>query len=193
MFESVINTFNENLEATSCSIEALVPGIVEACGFMVDTFLQEKKVIACANGTSHLIVNHFTTMMLNRYQHERPSLPAISLCNDSGSITSIAKDVGLSEIYSRPIRALGQPGDVLLVATDCAKNKSLIQAIQAGHDREMRIVAITSGDGGDIPSLLLTEDLELRMPTLNKARALELQLLVSNCIADLIDQQLFGG
>lgn len=193
MFESVIDTFNANLEATSLSMEDLIPAIVEASGFAVDTFLQEKKIITCASGNSHIIANHFTTMMLNRFEHERPSLPAISLCNDSGSIAAIAKDVGLSEIYSRPIRALGQPGDLLFIATDADKNKSLIQAIQAAHDREMRVMAITSGEGGDIRSLLLNEDLELRIPTLNKARSLEIQLLVTHCIVDLIDQHLFGG
>lgn len=193
MFESVIDTFNANLETTSLSMEDLIPAIVEASGFAVDTFLQEKKIITCASGNSHIISNHFTTMMLNRFEHERPSLPAISLCNDSGSIAAIAKDVGLSEIYSRPIRALGQPGDLLFIATDTDKNKSLIQAIQAAHDRDMRVMAITSGEGGDIRSLLLHEDLELRIPTLNKARSLEIQLLVTHCIVDLIDQHLFGG
>ena len=84
---------------------------------------------------------HFSSELLNRFERERPSLPAVALTTDSSTITSIANDYSYNEVFSKQIRALGQPGDVLLAISTSGNSANVIQAIQAAHDREMLVVA----------------------------------------------------
>ncbi|MNL17891.1 Phosphoheptose isomerase [compost metagenome] len=96
-------------------------------------------------------------------------------------------------MFSKQIRALGQPGDVLLAISTSGNSANIIQAIQAAHDREMIVVAMTGRDGGGMASLLLPEDVEIRVPANVTARIQEVHLLAIHCLCDLIDSQLFGS
>jgi D-sedoheptulose 7-phosphate isomerase len=136
---------------------------------------------------------HFSSELLNRFERERPSLPAIALTTDSSTLTSIANDYSYNEVFSKQIRALGQPGDVLLAISTSGNSANVIQAIQAAHDREMIVVALTGRDGGGMASLLLPEDVEIRVPSTVTARIQEVHLLAIHCLCDLIDSQLFGS
>ena len=150
-------------------------------------------MLSCGNGGSAGDAQHFSSELLNRFERERPSLPAIALTTDSSTITSIANDYSYNEIFSKQIRALGQPGDVLLAISTSGNSANIIQAIQAAHDREMIVVALTGRDGGDMASLLLPEDVEIRVPAKVTARIQEVHLLAIHCLCDLIDSQLFGS
>lgn len=130
---------------------------------------------------------------MNRFERERPSLPALALTTDTSTLTSIANDYTYNEVFSKQIRALGQPGDVLLAISTSGNSANIVQAIQAAHDRDMTVVALTGRDGGDMASLLGQDDCEIRVPATSTARIQEVHLLVIHCLCDLIDEQLFGG
>lgn len=185
--------FQASIETKQLAIEALPPSIADASLLMVNTLLNEGKILSCGNGGSAGDAQHFSSEMLNRFERERPSLPAIALTTDSSTITSIANDYSYNEVFSKQIRALGRPGDVLLAISTSGNSANVIQAIQAAHDREMLVVALTGRDGGGMASLLLPEDVEIRVPSNVTARIQEVHLLAIHCLCDLIDHQLFGS
>ena len=133
----------------------------------------------------------FTASLVNRFEQERPSLPSLNLGGDITTQTAIASDYSFNDIYAKQIRALGQPGDVLLLLTTGGNSSNLLQAISAAHDKDMQVIALTGRDGGDIPALLDVNDLELRVPLGSYPRIHEVHLLTLFCLCDLIDQQLF--
>ncbi|MBU2477870.1 MAG: SIS domain-containing protein, partial [Gammaproteobacteria bacterium] len=135
---------------------------------------------------------HFSSEMLNRFEMERPGLPAIALTTDSSTITSIANDYQFEDIFSKQIRALGQPGDILLAISTSGNSANIINAIDAAHDRDMVVVALTGRDGGMISDLLINQDVEIRVPAMSTARVQEIHILIIHCLCDLIDHQLLG-
>jgi len=151
-------------------------------------------VLSCGNGGSAGDAQHFSSEMLNRFERERPSLPAIALSTDTSTLTSIANDYSFNEIFSKQIRALGQAGDILLAYTTSGNSGNIIEAIKAAHDRDMTVITITGKDGGQLSSLSLLKDhdIELRVPSHSTARIQETHLLITHCLCDLIDYQLFG-
>ncbi|MCK5121194.1 MAG: SIS domain-containing protein, partial [Methylococcales bacterium] len=131
--------------------------------------------------------------MLNRFERERPALPAIALTTDTLTLTSIANDYHFDEVYAKQIRALGQQGDILLVYTTSGNSTNIVSAIKAAHDKDINVIALTGKDGGSVASILKESDIEIRVPSESTARIQEVHLLITHCLCDLIDQQLFGG
>jgi D-sedoheptulose 7-phosphate isomerase len=129
---------------------------------------------------------------MNRHEHERPGLPAINLSSNISTITAISRDSNYNDIFSKQIRAIGQSKDTLVVLTEDGNCANAIQAIQAAHDKEMNIVALTGVDGGHLASLLQPEEVEIRITSNSGARIQEAHLLAINTICSLIDQQIFG-
>lgn len=190
--DRVNELFTASIETKKLAREMIGESIVHAAETIVQCLLSDGKILSCGNGGSAGDAQHFSSEMLNRFERERPALPAIALSTDTSTLTSIANDYSYNEIFSKQIRALGQPGDILLAITTSGKSPNVVQAVQAAHDRNMRIVALTGKDGGDVARLLLDEDVEIRVPSDSTARIQEVHLLVIHTICDLIDNQLFG-
>ena len=185
--------FAESIETKAKAGEVL-PTVIEAAGqAMVECLLNGGKILTCGNGGSAGDAQHFSSELLNRFEMERPALPAIALTTDSSTLTSIANDYSYNEIFSKQVRALGGSGDILLAISTSGNSANVVQAIQAAHDRDMRVVALTGRDGGDMASLLGSEDCEIRVPATSTARIQEVHLLAIHCLCDLIDHQLFGS
>ncbi|HBF09046.1 MAG TPA: phosphoheptose isomerase [Gammaproteobacteria bacterium] len=185
--------FDASINAKLAAKEDLPRLVIEAGDLLTQTLLQEGKILTCGNGGSSGDAQHFSSEMLNRFERERPSLPAISLVSDTATITSIANDYSYSEVFSKQIRAIGHPNDVLMVFTTSGRSSNIVQAIQAAHDRQMHVIAFTGKDGGDVQRLIHGQDIELRVPDNSTARIQEVHLLLIHCLCDYIDRQLFGG
>ncbi|OED40131.1 phosphoheptose isomerase [Endozoicomonas sp. (ex Bugula neritina AB1)] len=192
MHERITQHFADSIDAKIRSADALPPLIAQAAELMVQSLLSDCKILACGNGASAGDAQHFVSELLNRYDRERPSLPAMSLCADSLTMSYIANDYSFNEVYSKQIRALGQQGDILLAISADGQCPNLVQAIQAAHDRDIHVIALTGSDGGDMARLLHPEELEIRVPDHSPKRIQEVHALIIHCICDLIDEHLFS-
>lgn len=192
MTERVRHSFRHSIETKQQALEVLAEPVAHAAQMLTRCLLQECKVLSCGNGGSAGDAQHFSSEMLNRFEQERPGLPAIALTTDSSTLTSIANDYQFADIFSRQVRALGQPGDVLLAISTSGNSANVVSAIAAAHDRGMTVVALTGRDGGEVAGLLGEGDVELCVPSQSTARIQEVHLLIIHCLCDLIDCQLLG-
>ena len=175
------------------ALELLTGPITAASAAMVQCLLAEGKILSCGNGGSAGDAQHFSSEMLNRFERERPSLPAIALTTDTSTLTSIANDYSYAEIFSKQIRALGRAGDILLAISTSGNSVNVLEAIKIAHQRNLRVVALTGKEGGAMRELLSDSDIEICVPSSVTARIQEVHLLVIHCLCDLIDTQLFGS
>ena len=182
--------FQDSIQAKTQALETLTMPIAQAAESMTKALLSEHKILSCGNGGSAGDAQHFSSEMLNRFEMERPGLPAISLTTDTSTITSIANDYSFNEVFSKQVRALGLAGDVLLAISTSGRSENVSQAIKAAHDRNMTVVVLSGRDGGSISSLLTEQDIEIRVPATSTARIQEVHILIIHCLCDLIDQQL---
>lgn len=192
MLERIRHQFEESVRVKQRAMEQLIPLIAVAAERMSRSLLDGGKILSCGNGGSAGDAQHFASEMLNRFERERPGLPALALTTDASTLTSIANDYRFEDVFSKQVHALGRPGDVLLAITTSGHSSNVVQAVEAAHDREMLVVALTGRDGGEVAGRLNANDAELRVPASSTARIQEVHLLIIHCLCDLIDAHLFG-
>jgi len=148
------------------------------------------KVLACGKGGSAADAQHFAAEFVGRFERERPELGAIALTTDSSILTAIGNDYNV--IFAKQVRALGQPGDVLLAITTSGNSANVLAAIEVAHEREMTVVALTGKGGGKMGAALRETDVHICVPHDRTARIQEVHLLVLHCLCDGVDSQLLG-
>ncbi|MEX2469830.1 MAG: phosphoheptose isomerase [Pseudohongiellaceae bacterium] len=191
--ERISAHFADSIATKQESARVLLEPIQEAGDLMVRCLLSEGKILTCGNGGSAGDAQHFSAELLNRFEKERPGLPALALTTDSSTLTAIANDYSYEEVFSKQVSALGQEGDVLLAISTSGNSANVIQAISAAHERQMAVVALTGKDGGRMAGMLVAGDVEIRVPSERTARIQEVHLVVIHCLCDFIDTQIFGG
>lgn len=190
--DRVWKQFEASISVKRDSAEPLAPSVVRAAQMMTRCLLENGRILSCGNGGSAADAQHFSSEMINRFERDRPGLPAIALTTDSSALTSIANDFSYAEVFARQVRALGQPGDILLAISTSGDSENVNLAVQAARDRDMRVVALSGRNGGSMAGLLAGEDVEIRVPADSTARIQEVHLLIIHCLCDLIDQDLLG-
>jgi len=191
MLEKIKANFTESIQ-TKIDASEQISGAIEHAGMiLVQCLLSGHKILTCGNGGSSGSAQHLSTMLLNKYETERPSLPCIALTTDSSTITSIANDYQFDEVFSKQVRALGNNEDVLFAISTTGNSANVIKAIETAVSRDMPIIAVTGMDGGAIAGLLGENDVEIRIPSSRSARIQEVQVLVVHCLCEIIDSTLF--
>lgn len=191
----IAQQFQDSAQTKLDALEDLAAPIAQAVELMVGCLLGNGKIMACGNGGSAADAQHFAAELLNRFEMERPPLAAIALTTDSSTLTSIANDYRYEEVFSKQVRALGQPNDVLLAISTSGNSPNVMEAIRAAHQREVRVVALTGRNGGKMAELLGQDDVHICVPeraTVRTARIQEVHLLVLHCLCDGIDNMLLG-
>ena len=191
MIENIKANFTESIQTKIAASEVLPEAIANASMMMVEALIRGNKILSCGNGGSAGDAQNFSSELLNRYERDRPSLPAMALTTDSSTITSIANDYSYDEVFSKQVRALGQPGDILLAISTSGNSRNVINAMEAALSRDMTIVALTGKDGGEMAGFLGPNDVEIRVPSNRTARIQEVHLLAIHNLCECIDNTLF--
>lgn len=188
----VLKLFIDHLQCVESVMEPVAKATEQAGGLLSECLLADGKILCCGNGGSAAEALHFSSEMLNRFERERPGLPAIALCADTPTLTSIANDYDYKDVFFKQIHALGHASDVLLAYTTSGRSPSIVRAITAAHERNMRVVLMSGRDGGEAALVLRPDDVEIRVEIASTARIQEVHLLVTHALCDWVDVTLFG-
>lgn len=190
--ERVKYRFEQNAQLSLQAAASQAAPIEAAARTIVDSLMGGGKVLSCGNGCSAADADYFTAQMQNRFDRERPGLPAITLCGDATILTAIAADDGFDNVFAKQVNALGHPGDVLLTLSAGGSANNIRLATRIARERQMKVVSLSGGGDTDEPSGSDC-DIEIVTPTGDVTRILENHRLVVHCLCDLIDLQLMGG
>ncbi|BDW09954.1 phosphoheptose isomerase [Polynucleobacter sp. SHI8] len=186
--------FKDSISTKQEALEQLAPLAQVAIELMFSSVSKGGKILACGNGGSAADAQHFAAELVGRFERERKELGAIALTTDSSILTAIGNDYGYDEVFSKQVRALGKPEDVLLAISTSGNSKNVILAIEAAQKIGMGIIAFTGRGGGKINQLLSQQisqqNVHLCVPSERTARIQETHLLLLHCLCDGIDHLL---
>ena len=185
--------YTSNIQNFIASGEQNADNLALSAALVSQTLLSGNKVVTCGDTLGHMMAEHFASILVNYYEIERPCLPAIAL-NDRVHHCSPYADPNddRNDVYARQIRAIGNDQDILVVFSLNNREPSIKSAIEAALTRDIKIIAFTSDDGGEIAGLLGDNDIEIRLPTNKPSRTLEIQLFTIHVLSELIDEVIFS-
>ena len=152
MKDKILKAFEESIEVKKKFAEENVDTIIEVAKVIADAFNKGKKLILFGNGGSATDASHIAAEFINRFQKERPSLPAISLNADMAVITSIANDYDFSEVFAKQLKSLSNEGDVVIAISTSGNSPNILKAMDVAKRRRLTTIAFTGMKGDKFAS-----------------------------------------
>lgn len=172
--------------------QSLAPAVEAALTAILASVTGGGKVLACGNGASVGLVEAFASAFVGRFERDRPELAALALGSNAAVFTGLYNAFDARSVYARQVRALGQPGDTLLVVTSLSQAPEILGAVEAAHEREMTVIALCGARAGALGQLLKDTDVLVCVPSERLPRIHEAHQVVLHCICDGVDVQLLG-
>jgi D-sedoheptulose 7-phosphate isomerase len=172
--------------------QSLAPAVEAALTAILASVTGGGKILACGNGASVGLVEAFASAFVGRFERDRPELAALALGSNAAVFTGLYNAFDARSVYARQVRALGQPGDTLLVVTSLSQAPEILGAVEAAHEREMTVIALCGARAGALGQLLKDTDVLVCVPSERLPRIHEAHQVVLHCICDGVDVQLLG-
>lgn len=157
---------------------------------IVSSFTSDRKLLICGNGGSAADAQHIAAEFVNRFEMERPPLPAIALTTDTSIITSIGNDYSFNDIFTKQIKAIGLEGDILLAISTSGNSPNILSAVETAREMDIYVAGLTGGGGGKLKDIC---DMCMTAGSDSTARIQETHILAGHIICKLVDEMLFGG
>lgn len=192
MTSRMTSHFDDAIDTFRASARDLAPTLAVGVELLFGALTNNARVLACGNGGSAADAQHFIAELVGRFERDRLPLAGIALNTDTSIMTAVGNDYGFNAVFERQVNALGQAGDVLVAITTSGKSPNIVRAIEAAHEREMQVIALTGKGGGQVNQLLYETDIHLCVPHDRTMRIQEVHIMLLHALCDGIDALLLG-
>ena len=125
--------------------------LVEVGDIIANSIADGGKLLLCGNGGSAADAQHLAAEFLIRLTSEvnRESIPALSLAQDTSTLTACINDYGPDDIFKRVFSALSSKGDTLLAITTSGNSKNIIETLKLAREVGIYSLGFLGNGGGD--------------------------------------------
>lgn len=134
-------------------LQALAPELERAANLWTNALSAGNKVIFCGNGGSAADAQHLSAELMGRFLIDRDPLPALSLTVDTSALTAIGNDYGYDRVFSRQLRGIARPGDVLVGLSTSGNSANVIDAFATARGLGVQTIGMTGENGGRMAGL----------------------------------------
>lgn len=164
----------------------LIERIIEE---MTSAFKNNKKVLFCGNGGSAADAQHLAAELSGKFYLDRDPLPAEPLNINTSFLTAVANDLSYEQTFSRLVKAMGHPGDILVALSTSGKSSNIIKALEMANSIGMLTVGFSGETGGNMASLC---KYLIKVPSIDTPRIQESHTLIGHIICEMVEKEIFG-
>ena len=180
---------NESLEVKKeiLNNEDLLNRINDTANLIIETYLNEGKVLLCGNGGSAADAQHISAELSGRFKLDRKPLFAEALHVNTSFLTAVANDYSFDIVYSRLLEAFGKKGDVLIAISTSGNSKNVVNAVYKAKEIGIKTVGLTGRNGGKLKDLV---DILINVPSDNTPRIQEAHITIGHIICEIVELEL---
>jgi D-sedoheptulose 7-phosphate isomerase len=168
----------------------LVGLVSDIVTLIVDRFRQGKHLYFCGNGGSAADAQHLAAEFSGRFYINRDALPAEALHCNTSYLTAVANDFSYDLIYSRLIKGIGKPGDILVGMSTSGNSTNICKAFATAREKGITTIGMTGEGGGQLKEL---SDHLIDIPSGNTPRIQEAHMLLGHIICQLVEEIYFSA
>jgi D-sedoheptulose 7-phosphate isomerase len=144
-FEDSISVKQEIIDNESYKV------LVDAGDIIANSISNGGKLLLCGNGGSAADAQHLAAEFLVRLTSEvnRESIPALSLAQDTSTLTACINDYGSDDIFKRVFSGLSSKGDTLLAITTSGNSRNIIETLKLAKERGIYSIGFLGNEGGE--------------------------------------------
>jgi D-sedoheptulose 7-phosphate isomerase len=190
MQEKIVHQIKSSIDLKRKMVDSpsVLDAIEEATMAIINAYRTSHKVMLAGNGGSAADSQHLAAEFVNRFNFDRPGLPAIALTTDTSILTSVSNDSGFIKLFSRQVEALGTQGDLFIGLSTSGNSPNIIEALSACKKKEIVTIGLTGSDGGRMKDLC---DICIMVPSDKTPRIQEAHILIGHIICSLAEEELF--
>jgi D-sedoheptulose 7-phosphate isomerase len=177
----------KNLVMNDARLIGLVGDIVT---LIVDRFRQGNHLYFCGNGGSAADAQHLAAEFSGRFYINRDALPSEALHCNTSYLTAVANDFSYDLIYSRLIKGIGKPGDILVGLSTSGNSTNILKAFATAREKGITTIGMTGEGGGQLKEL---SDHLIDIPSRNTPRIQEAHMLLGHIICQLVEEIYFSA
>lgn len=172
------------LAATRAQVSGQIQSMLDA---WVRTISGGGKIIFFGNGGSAADAQHLAAELTGRFTSDRDPVAGLALTTDTSSLTAVANDYGVEQMFRRQLTALARPGDLALGISTSGNSANVLTALEAARDAGVTAAGLTGGDGGRMVGLA---DPLIVVPAQETARIQEMHILIGHLLCGAMEKEL---
>ena len=144
------------------------------------------KILFCGNGGSAADSQHLAAEFVVRLRPHinRNPIPALTLAQDTSTITACGNDYSFDDIFLRPFQALVKKNDVLICISTSGSSKNILKVLKEAKKKNIYSVCFLGKDGGKAKKI---SNKSLVVPSNNTARIQECHIFLGHFILENVE------
>lgn len=187
--KNIKSLFEESISVKNLCIKQGLESIEIIGNAAVETIKNNGKLMLCGNGGSAADAQHLAAEMLVRLRpkYNREGVAAITLAQDTSTITACGNDFGYDVLYERTLRSLGKKNDCLIGITTSGNSKNVILAMKAAKELDIKVFGFLGAGGGE--ALKYCEEAFV-VPSQETGRIQEAHITAGHALMEYVEDKL---
>ena len=144
------------------------------------------KILFCGNGGSAADAQHLAAEFIVRLRPHinRNPIPALTLVQDTSTLTACGNDYSFDDIFLRPFKALAKKDDILICISTSGNSKNILKVLKQAKKAKIYSVSFLGKGGGKAKKL---SNKPLVISSSNTARIQECHIFLGHFILEKIE------
>jgi D-sedoheptulose 7-phosphate isomerase len=140
-----------------------------------------KTIYLIANGGSSAVASHMVNdLVVLGLMPDQVPLRALALSDNAASVLSIGNDFGFEQVFERQLKALLNPGDLVIAISGSGNSPNVLKAVEAATASGCRTIGMTGRNGGRLGPLV---QLNIHVDEQHMGRIEDVHVIVCHMIA----------
>ena len=144
------------------------------------------KLLFCGNGGSAADAQHLAAEFIVRLRPHvnRNPIPALTLAQDTSTLTACGNDYSFEDIFLRPFKALVDKNDVLICISTSGNSKNILKVLKEAKKSKIYSVCFLGKGGGEAKKI---SKKSLVVASNNTARIQECHIFLGHFILEKVE------